>query len=96
MQVVVAYDVNTESSAGRRRLRKVAQICLGFGQRVQKSVFECRVNQAQFEELVRRLLAEIDETEDSLIFYRIMEPKERHVRVYGVQHVIDLDEPLIL
>ena len=57
----ISYDVSTESTAGRRRLRKSRQVCQDFGQRVQKSVFECSVNEAQFEEVVRRLLDIIDE-----------------------------------
>ena len=60
MLVIVCYDVNTETRAGRRRLRRVAKVCEGTGQRVQKSVFECQVDLMQLEELERRLLAEID------------------------------------
>ncbi len=41
MLVLVTYDVNTETAAGRRRLRKVAKVCVDYGQRVQNSVFEC-------------------------------------------------------
>ena len=66
MNVLISYDVSTETAAGRRRLRKVAQACQDFGQRVQKSVFECSVSEAQFEEVVRRLLDIIEKTEDSL------------------------------
>ena len=73
MLVVVTYDVSTETSAGRRRLRRVAKVCESMGQRVQKSVFECQVNNMEMEDLERRLLAEIDETEDNLRFYRISE-----------------------
>src|SRR6266571_2180227 len=47
MLVVVAYDVNTESAEGRRRLRRVAKICKDNGQRVQNSVFECWVDMAK-------------------------------------------------
>ena len=54
MMVVVSYDVNTESAAGRRRLRRVAKTCLDFGQRVQKSVFECVLTDAQLERLLHR------------------------------------------
>jgi CRISPR-associated protein Cas2 len=43
IDIVVTYDVNTEDAAGRKRLRKVAKICEAYGQRVQKSVFECSV-----------------------------------------------------
>jgi len=46
MEVLVAYDVATEDSAGRRRLRRVAQACEAYGQRVQKSVFECVLSDA--------------------------------------------------
>ena len=53
MMILVSYDVRTEAAAGRRRLRRVARVCLNYGQRVQKSVFECRVNQAQYEALER-------------------------------------------
>jgi CRISPR-associated protein Cas2 len=87
MNVLIAYDVATESTGGRRRLRKIAQACQDFGQRVQKSVFECAVNEMQFEELVRRLVEIIDEKEDSLRVYRLVEPKEKYVQVFGVGHV---------
>lgn len=60
MLILVTYDVSTETSAGRRRLRQTAKICLNYGQRVQKSVFECKVNQAGFEALQRRLLTIIE------------------------------------
>src|SRR5687767_2734298 len=55
VEVLVTYDVKTETRAGQRRLRRVAEVCLGHGQRAQKSVFECRVTEAQLEELEDRL-----------------------------------------
>ena len=48
MLVLVTYDVNTETAAGRRRLRKVAKVCVDYGQRVQNSVFECLLDAAQY------------------------------------------------
>jgi CRISPR-associated protein Cas2 len=96
VHVLISYDVSTETPAGRRRLRKVAQVCQDFGQRVQKSVFECSVNEAQFEEVVRRLLDIINKAEDSLRVYRLTEPKDKHVQVYGLDGTVDFDEPLIL
>jgi CRISPR-associated endonuclease Cas2 len=47
MEILVTYDVKTESAVGRRRLRRVAKVCERFGQRVQFSVFECVVDAAQ-------------------------------------------------
>ncbi|HPB05955.1 MAG TPA: CRISPR-associated endonuclease Cas2, partial [Prolixibacteraceae bacterium] len=55
MMVLITYDVETTTPAGRKRLRMVAKQCVNFGQRVQNSVFECIVDPAQFAELRHRL-----------------------------------------
>ncbi len=95
MLIIVTYDVCTESAAGRKRLRRVAKACESVGQRVQKSVFECTVNEMQFEELEHRLLAEIDVRQDNLRFYRITEPVSVRVKQHGCFRSIDFDGPLI-
>ena len=69
MLVVVAYDVNTESEAGKKRLRRVARVCTSYGQRVQNSVFECLVDAAGWTRVRARLIEEISEAQDSLRFY---------------------------
>ncbi len=96
MLVIATYDVSTETREGRRRLRRVAKVCLRFGQRVQKSVFECQVNPMQYEELERNLLAEIDLEEDNLRFYRLTEPHEIRVKQYGVFRSMDFEGPLVV
>jgi CRISPR-associated protein Cas2 len=96
MLVIVSYDVSTETAAGRKRLRRVARVCESMGQRVQKSVFECRVDAAQFEELERCLLAEIKLDEDCLRFYRLTEPVELHVKEYGKFKAVDFEGPLVI
>jgi CRISPR-associated protein Cas2 len=96
MLVLVCYDVNTEAREGRRRLRRVAKLCEGIGQRVQKSVFECRIDLAQFETLERNLVAEIKQDEDNLRFYRLAEGKGCEVREHGVFRAINFDEPLVI
>src|SRR5690606_997100 len=95
MLIIVTYDVSTETRAGRRRLRRVAKVCESMGQRVQKSVFECRVDRMQLEQLEHRLLAEIDEEEDNLRLYRLTGPVDLHVREYGKFKAINFEEPLI-
>jgi CRISPR-associated protein Cas2 len=94
--ILVCYDVTTETAEGRRRLRRVAKVCESIGQRVQKSVFECRVNQMQYEELERRLLAQIDTEEDCLRLYRLTEPVDLHVKEYGTFKAVDFEGPLIV
>lgn len=96
MLIIVTYDVSTETREGRRRLRRVAKICEGVGQRVQKSVFECRVNQMQYEELERKLLAEINNDEDNLRLYRLTEPVELHVKEHGHFRAVDFEGPLVI
>ena len=56
MLMVIAYDVDTTASAGQKRLRKVARICVAYGQRVQNSVFECDVDAATLTELRNELI----------------------------------------
>ena len=95
MLIIVTYDVSTETGAGRRRLRRVAKVCEGIGQRVQKSVFECQVDEMQLEDLERRLLAEIDEKEDNLRLYRLTEPAEMRIKQYGIFRSVDFEGPLV-
>ena len=82
MLVLVTYDVNTETSEGRKRLRNVAKTCKNMGQRVQKSVFECLVDPAQWTSLRNRLEKQIDPETDSLRFYFLgsnWKPRVDHV-----------------
>jgi CRISPR-associated protein Cas2 len=96
MLVLVCYDVSTETSAGRRRLRRVAKVCEGIGQRVQKSVFECQLDVAKFEALERALLAEIDTKMDCLRLYRIPKTRGYEVLEYGAFTAVDFDGSLVL
>lgn len=96
MLVLVCYDVNTETKAGRRRLRRVAKVCESTGQRVQKSVFECQLDLARFEALERELLAEIDAQQDCLRLYRIPETRGFEVLEHGAFNAVDFDGPLVL
>lgn len=95
MLMLITYDVNTQDAAGRRRLRRVGRACLDLGQRVQNSVFECEVDPAQWAKLRARLVDEIDETKDSLRFYRLGADGKRRVEHVGAKPVVDLDGPLV-
>ncbi|HEX7377791.1 MAG TPA: CRISPR-associated endonuclease Cas2 [Pirellulales bacterium] len=96
MNVLVTYDVQTTTPAGRRRLRRVAQVCLDFGQRVQYSVFECNVGETELVRLRGRLLDEIDAAEDSLRLYRLVGNFQEVVESYGKDRRIDFDGPLVI
>ena len=96
MLVIVCYDVNTETRAGQRRLRRVARACEGVGQRVQKSVFECRVDLARMEALERQLLSIMDLQTDCLRLYRMADSRGCEVREHGKFRATDYDAPLVL
>ena len=96
MLVLITYDVATADKAGERRLRQVAKTCENFGQRVQKSVFECTVNNEQFVHLKQQLTGLIDIETDSLRFYLLGNEWKRRVEHFGVRPSVDFDEPMIL
>lgn len=96
MLVLVTYDVNTETSAGRARLRKVAKQCVNYGRRVQNSVFECILDNAQCV-MLKAILGEIiDEKTDSLRFYYLGNKYQTKVDHIGVDRGIPADQTLIL
>jgi CRISPR-associated protein Cas2 len=96
MMVIVSYDVSTETAVGRRRLRRVAKACLDFGQRVQKSVFECLVDPEQWTRLRGRLVDEFNPKEDSLRFYFLGSNWRRRVEHLGAKPALDPEGPLIV
>lgn len=96
MMVLVTYDVNTEDSAGRKRLHKVAKTCNNVGQRVQNSVFECLIDPAQWVVLRKRLVDIIDKKRDSLRFYFLGSNWQKRVEHVGAKPGYDPEGPLII
>lgn len=96
MFVLVSYDVATTTTAGRRRLRRVAKACLNYGQRVQHSVFECIVDPDQWTRLRLTLLDEFNAGEDSLRFYFLGSNWRHRVEHHGTKPSLDLEGPLVV
>ena len=95
MLLLITYDVNTETSEGKSRLRKVAKQCVNYGIRVQNSVFECVVDVAQARELKFKLTKLIDTEKDSLRFYNLGDKYSNRVEHYGAKPTIKVEETLI-
>ncbi len=95
MLVLITYDVNTQTAAGRSRLRKVAKQCVNYGQRVQNSVFECVMDAAKVREVKHILEKLIDEETDSLRFYYLGEHYKNKVEHLGAKPSFDVTEPLL-
>lgn len=96
MLVLITYDVNTETAAGKTRLRKVAKQCVNYGRRVQNSVFECILDNAQCVQLKDTLTELIDEEVDSLRFYYLGNSYAAKVEHVGVDRGVAVDQPLFL
>ena len=82
---VIVYDVNTSDSAGSKRLRRVAKVCVDYGQRVQNSVFECVADAATLATVKHRLLSIIDPSKDSLRFYSLGNNYSGKIEQYGAK-----------
>ena len=96
MMVLITYDVNTETKAGRTRLRKVAKQCVNYGQRVQNSVFECSLDNAKLIEVQHLLEGLIDKNVDSLRFYILGNKYKNKVIHIGAKPSFDVNDPLII
>lgn len=96
MHILITYDVATSTEGGERRLRRVARACLDYGQRVQNSVFECKVDASQLVQLKARLLKEADLSCDSLRFYNLGNHWEHRVEHHGTKPSYNPEGPLIV
>jgi len=94
--VLVTYDVNTTTEAGRKRLRRVAKQCVNYGQRVQNSVFECLLEPAQFATLKNVLEEIIDKEKDSLRYYFLGSNWKRRVEHVGAKPTFDPEGSMIV
>ncbi|WP_165156862.1 CRISPR-associated endonuclease Cas2 [Parabacteroides sp. ZJ-118] len=96
MYILVTYDVDTTSKDGARRLRCVAKACMDYGQRVQNSVFECEVTDAQYCYLKERIKGFIDNSLDSIRFYILSKNENRRVEVIGIETAYKVNDTLII
>jgi len=98
MFILVTFDImeKPDTSAMRRRMYRVVKILKGFGKRVQKSVFECYLDNPQIEILRNRLSAEMDsEQGDNIRFYPLCNSCFEKIAVLGEKGVSE-DEELFL
>lgn len=96
MLILIAYDVSTETSAGRKRLRKVAKECVNYGQRVQNSVFKCQLNSTEYRQVKATLEGIINKDEDSLRFYNLGDKYKNKIEHIGIKESFDIKGTLIL
>lgn len=96
MYILITYDVDTVSETGQKRLRQVAKICKDYGQRVQNSVFECEVTEAQFTILKSRISGIMDMILDSVRFYFLSSRSHGRVMSLGKITSYDVNDAIII
>lgn len=96
MYILITYDVDTTSKEGARRLRRVAKACQNYGQRVQNSVFECEVTEAQLC-VLKNLIDDIIKLQtDSVRIYYLNTNGARRVDTLGKETAYDVNDVMII
>ena len=88
--------METASREGQRRLRKIAKICVNYGQRVQNSVFECSLDVTQYVKVKHQLIKEMDKDKDSIRFYTLGNNWQRKVEHVGTKASYNPEDTLII
>lgn len=96
MTVLIAYDINTESNAGKGRLRRVARLCANHGMRVQNSLFECQISGADLEILKAELHNIVNEDTDSIRIYFLNEKSRNKTICIGVHRQVNVYEDILI
>ena len=96
MMILITYDVDTTTTEGAKRLRKVAKECVNYGHRVQNSVFECVVTEVQYKLLYNNLQQIIQKETDSIRFYFMGKNWARHIVTLGRDESLNISSTLII
>lgn len=78
MFTIISYDIVID-----KRRTRVMKYLLGYGSRVQYSVFECELTALQFATLQRDLALLIDRTTDSVRCYRLDAAAVKQIQIIG-------------
>lgn len=91
MFYLVCYDIVKDS-----RRNRAAHLLEGYGMRVQKSVFECVLNEKQLNLLQRKLDRYINAAEDQVRFYPMSAHTRRKVLILGSQPDRQVDDDVFI
>ena len=96
MDVLITYDIADTKGEGGRRLRRIASICEKYCQRVQLSVFECRLSPVRLARMIGEVQEVMEPRLDSLRVYRFPGSIERHRLRFGLEQDHNLGDPWII
>lgn len=81
--VVIAYDIPDD-----KRRTKVAKILEGYGERMQYSLFECKITKVQYLRLRAQLEEVIEPEEDEVSFYFLCEADVKRIVRLGRRRLL--------
>ena len=96
MDVLITYDIADTDNSGASRLRRIADVCEKYGERVQCSVFECRLSKAKLARFIGEMEDIIDRDRASVLVYRFPRGIESATLRLGRCPERSLGEPWIL
>ena len=96
MDVLVTYDIADTEGAGASRLKRIAAVCEKYGQRVQLSVFECRLSSVRLARMIGEVEDVIDRHRDSVLVYRFPGRIENATLRFGRCQSHELGQPWVL
>ena len=96
MDILVTYDIADTEGVGASRLKRIAEICEKYGQRVQFSVFECRLSPARLARMIGEVEDVIDCDCDSVNVYRFPDRIEGSTLRLGRSQSHRLGQPWVL
>lgn len=92
MLYMICYDV-----VSSRRRRKIANLLLDHGTRVQKSAFECDLStDARLRDLLSRVRAGVDPKTDTVRVYRVCASCRVEAEAIGVNHARPVEQTIII
>lgn len=92
MYALVMYDISTKS--GSKRLNQVMKYCRDYGQRIQNSVFEIKLDYDKFLKFQEYLISLINPDEDSLKIYYL--GKNRKFYQFGIKPSYDFESDCLI
>lgn len=87
MFYLVCYDIVSDT-----RRNKVSKLLESYGLRVQKSVFECVLDEQQYKSISKLLMRLVNKREDQVRFYPMSAHNRCKVAVVGTQAELNIDD----
>lgn len=84
MFYIICYDTPSV-----KRRRKMAKTILGYGKRVQKSVYEANLEKIDYINMLISIEKILDEKEDNVRVYQVPKDSISNIEVYGAVPILE-------